>query len=675
MKSRSGKVPLLALVLAAVFLAAVGYLLVQDPGSARYDQDPDLTTDLTKELQQPEENEEYTGPIIGPGRETEDNGGRVQLNQEGTQENPGGVRGRVVSPQNKGVQGAKVVLTQRLQPAQTFLAQEEGRGVGRFSAVTDSGGRFQFLTLPAGQDFDVWVFHSEYAALQANPVTAIEGETQNLADIVLREGFRVYGKVTDSADNPLEATVEIRLQRNRFTGLSEGEQRQEDEDSGRLKVVETQADGSFEIRNLAQGIWRLRGNSEGYASAQVNPVVLMAQADKSDEDGDPMSKKVDLTLGPEFILRGMVINEAREPIENAQVTVTRARPRPIFSAYATSDSGGNFEVRGLQDGVYTVAAQAEGYTTERVSNVKADTATVEVVLAVKGTVTGRVIGPDGRAVTRFHLELMKVNKGTAMYGRTGRKLPVEDRNGNYSFSNIDKGTFVLLCTAEGMAPSYSPGFFVDRGDTVRGIDIKMRRGGKIFGYITSATTGKALPGAEILLRGPDYREADATHFFGGYLNDPNNVPNMSAKSNQKGYFELEHAFPGDVQVEIRHDTHLSDFRRVQVADSADVDLGSIELYAGGTVIGTVKDQKGRPVAGGTVYLNRQPETGGWFSANQTLDAQGRFRFIGLKPGTYDLTASGPQADGFFAIFTDERSKKVYLDSGKTVTQDLVIQVD
>lgn len=59
----------------------------------------------------------------------------------------------------------------------------------------------------------------------------------------------------------------------------------------------------------------------------------------------------------------------------------------------------------------------------------------------------------------------------------------------------------------------------------------------------------------------------------------------------------------------------------------------------GRVGGTVKDEKGEPIKGATVVAENPSSTPSSFTA--TTDDEGRFSIIGLRSGTWTLTASAP----------------------------------
>src|SRR5437667_275834 len=85
----------------------------------------------------------------------------------------------------------------------------------------------------------------------------------------------------------------------------------------------------------------------------------------------------------------------------------------------------------------------------------------------------------------------------------------------------------------------------------------------------------------------------------------------------------------------------------------------------GTMIGTITDESGSSLPGVTATITSTALPGG--PATTVTDEQGRFRFAGLAPGTYDLTLT---MDGF-AKRQDEGLRVI---TGGTLERNVVLKV-
>jgi hypothetical protein len=596
-----------------------------------------------------------------PGRDPVDTGpDRVELPPEpGQLGSPTGalgapVTGRVANEAGAPVAGAKVWATMRFRFGREIPLQaptEDARSL----QVTDARGTFRFDRLEAEQDMDLWVFHPDYAPEAGVAFAALPTEPQELPTIVLRAGITIAGVVQDTGGNPIQAQVELGLQdRNSFrTGTLE-EQREQDQRLGRLRMVNTDERGRFSFNNVSAGaIWSLRGSAEGYASAEIQAIFV--------QPGQVLPDQL-LVLDTEHVITGVVLNDEREPVGGALITVSRTQPRPIFTSTGRSADDGSFTLRGLPAGIYGMAATADGYGAGRVPKVEVDSAPVEVVMAKKGGVSGRVTGPDGAPVTSFSLELMRTRRNSTQYGATELTWQINDPSGSYKLEGLDSSTYVLLVRAPGSCPTYSPGFHIQR-EIVLGIDVQMRRGGTIVGLVTGGD-GQALARAKVSFHGPGYEPPVGDGFFGPDGSDPDNVPSLEAMTDASGRFVIEHAEPGNMKIYVEHAKHLPELLAVNVPEAGTAEVGTIRLYAGGSIFGLAVDETGAALSGGTVNLNYQ-EGEGLISRDALLDARGRFRFDGLRAGNYEIVAFAANPNEIW--FPPESDKqRVYVTEGKEV---------
>lgn len=652
-----GQVPILVLVLALLVLAALVWLLL-GTGSAPA---PAPAPDGSGAAQEAHDEAPAPVPFAGEAPALEDHGREVAPTRQPAQVGAprkgraGLVTGTVLDPDGKPLEGARVVLTERVPPGMLGLAATGQVGTLVYEARTDRTGRYRFRDMVAGKDYDMWVQHADYAPKAGPPVAAREGEEQEMPPVRLEPGYRVLGTVTDTDGRPLGATVTLRMQANRILPGPPEALLARDRELGRLREVQSDpATGAYLVDHLGPGVYTLRATAPGHGMEVVHPVVLTG--------GDRAEARHDLRLGAEFPIAGVVVDDQGQPVADVRIAVSRTRPRSaMVQAETVSGPDGRFELRGLPSGTYALNAMAADYSNTRIHQVEAGRTDLEVVMHHKGGVTGRVVDAGGRPVTRFAMEVFRVNPGAVMYGYTGRRMEFEDPNGNYLLPGFDPGTYRLLCRAEGFAPTWSPAFRVDR-DTVRGIDVTMVRGGTLRGVILSAATGRPLAGAEVVVHGPDYQEASATTLFGTPIGDPNNVPRQTARTGADGRFVLTNVTPERLKLEFAHPTHLSEYLVVEVAEGADEDVGTVRLREGGVIVGVAYDEEGRPLAGGTVSVTRTEQNGGFFSRSITLDAQGRFRVAGLRAGVYEVAAYPARSDTI--LFFSDAKVQVTVSEGQ-----------
>lgn len=569
------------------------------------------------------------------------------------------IKGRVINKDGQAVDGALVTLSQRYSNSTLMRGYNREQ---RFEATTGKDGTFRFRNLAAGVEMNMWVAHAEYAPSAGPPFASLQGEAQDLGDITLTEGFNIHGTVTDEAGNPLQATIEVRMQPNDAFRLgSNNDLRQVDEGMGRLLTVIADEQGNFKVNKLAANIWNVTAHLEGYASSPKNAISLHGKP-------RPRKEAIIIKLGEEYRIAGIVQDENRVPIAGAVINVARSQPRPVITADAVSDENGMFDVRGLQKGFYSLSAQAEGFSNGRASRVEANTNDLIIDLQVKGGVSGRVTNSNGRAVPKFSLEVFRTRTGNAMYSITGLVHRLESADGSYTLGNLDPGSYILLARADGLAATYSAGFSVQR-EMVDGIDIPMQQGGIVSGRVVDAE-GQPIPGAEISLHGDAYNPEELHSLFGASLGDPNNVPTMKTRSDRNGQFRLENAFLGSVQVMVKHQLYLPQLVAASVNEGGLNELGDVRLFRGSSIFGIAKDHEGQLLTGGSVNLTSK-DSSAFFHRTTTVDARGRYRFDGLKSGSYQVVALPSAAENSFMFPPETDNRSIYLNEGQDSEVDLV----
>jgi protocatechuate 3,4-dioxygenase beta subunit len=658
-----GQIPFLA-VLIGLLVVAIAMVFVLDPGTPNSN-DQNLVSEEDDPVQETLESADHTPEpdvtqnLVGERTATQDSDAEIQS------DGPRGaaIRGSVINQQNDPVPGATVVLTEQAAFSSLFAGGRDQRAMRTFQTRTATDGTFSFTKLPVDVQFGMWVHHSTYAPSQGVSVRALANEAQDLAPVVLGSGYRIFGQVTDDAGNPLQgAEVMVQLHASQNFGFRDADLMALEEETGRLRRAVSDGNGKYEMLHLSQGIYQIESQLEDFAAAIDNAVQCM---------GEDFDVERNLTLGTEHRLVGLVRDEAGNPIADALVAAARIRPRPIYSVETRTDENGNFELRGLPEGAYGLNTMPEGYAPARLTHVQSNRTDIELVVRQKGSVRGSVSGTHGEPITSFTLELFRLNKGTAQYGVTNRRMQFNDPAGEFHFTNLDRGSYVLLVRAPGLSPTYTGGFFIEREEH-SGVNVQLIEGGTIEGVVTDPN-GNPLAAAEVTLRGQDYLEWNANSIMADSIGDPNNVPVMTVKTNSQGRFRMENAYPGDHQIECKHSSYLTTYAGISVLADRNNDIGEVRLEQGGTIQGTVTSKSGSPAAGATVYLSLKDTNGGFFSRKALADAMGRFSYDGLQPGQYDLSAVQDDSTIFLFPGADPGSSaEVYLKLGRLESVKLTV---
>ena len=653
----SGKSNSLALVLVAIFVIGAGYF-VMSGGSA-----PVVNLPAIEDTQDNAPVINAADQLSSPGQEPE----RIDIERTSTDINNndidnlfadvigGTVSGKVVDENGKSVVGATVSLNQRYNAGELMRGYQSG---ARFETTSDRNGEFIFAGLAVGINMNMWVNHTDFAPKQGVPFAALEKESQTLPPTILRAGYVVSGKVTDRGGNPLQATVELKMQpSDAFRQGSTEEILAQDIASGRSITVTADGDGEFHVDKLAEGFWILRTSYDGFATAEIRPIMLL---NGKNADGQKV------VLPDEFTISGIVLDEQQMPIADAVIGVARTSPRPTLTGSATTNQQGEFKVRGLQEGSYGLSVQAPGYTNGRSGRVNAGDDNVQIVMQIMGSVSGRVSGSAGQSISSFQLEILRTRRGNQQYGLTGQRYKFTETDGTFDLPDLAPGSYILLGRADGYAPTYSSSFSVGR-TKVEGIDILLEAGGVIKGTIVDGE-GHPVSSAVISVHGEDFTLDANDTLFGSAIGDPNNMPQVKTRSNSKGEFTLDNVFAGTLTLQIEHNEYLDELVTSMASSGTTTNVGRIIIYQGGSVHGVAKDKNGEPLTGGTVTI-RSPN-GSFFQRTITLDAKGRYRIPGLAAGTYSVIAAAAADENSFLFPSEADKKSIYVNVGQDLELNL-----
>ncbi|MDG1405625.1 MAG: carboxypeptidase-like regulatory domain-containing protein, partial [Planctomycetota bacterium] len=450
----SGKSNSLALVLVAIFVIAAGYF-VMSGGSEPVNNLPAIedAPDDTPVISAAEQLSSFgdTAPDSINIARTSTNANNNDIDDIFADKIGGTISGKVVDENGKSIVGATVSLNQRYNAGELMRGYQAG---ARFQATSDRNGEFIFAGLAVGINMNMWVHHDDFAPKQGAPFAALEDESQTLPPTILSAGYSVSGKATDRGGNPLQATVELMMQpSDAFRQGSTEEILAQDIASGRHVTVMADGNGEFYIDKLAEGFWILRASYDGFATAEIRPIMLL-----NGKNADRQK----VVLPDEFTISGIVLDEQQMPIADAKIGVARTSPRPTLTGSATTNQQGEFTVRGLQEGSYGLSAQAPGYTNGRAGRVNAGAANVEVVMQVMGSVSGRVSASTGQSISTFQLEVLRTRRGNQQYGLTGQRYQFDQTDGTFELPDLAPGSYILLGRADGYAPTYSSSFSVGR---------------------------------------------------------------------------------------------------------------------------------------------------------------------------------------------------------------------
>jgi hypothetical protein len=299
-------------------------------------------------------------------------------------------------------------------------------GVNAGYAITDSNGFYRIVGLEAG----AYVVDAERPGFKTqHPETVVlvaETATINLIMLATPPG-QISGRVIDINNQPVRGALV------RATNTTDPELTRE---------IVTDPDGTFLIPRVPVGTWDVTVAGlafGGYTLPPVQPTPDGVYRNVQVRSGETTAVG-DFVLEPEPGTVTGTVTDANtgNPIPNARVTAVAGTNT---RADVTTDANGLYTFS-VPAGEYVITAVAPGYAPEsQTLNVPANTTTTlnfQLSLLPPGSASGRIVrrfggAPEPGVTVRL------------LFGTTEVVPPVTtDANGNYSFTNVPPGEYVVI---------------------------------------------------------------------------------------------------------------------------------------------------------------------------------------------------------------------------------------
>lgn len=468
--------------------------------------------------------------------------------------------------------------------------------------------------------------------------TAVAGEIEagtQAVVLTLNAGYSLPGRVVDSAGAPVKEFL-VRAE------PVEKDRKEWQPVRGALSQRFSDADGRFTLEGLHEGEWQIRAEAKNAPACSPQQVRVPAQ-----------SAPLQLTLAAGCTLRGTVVDPKGQPVRSARL---RAEPehedsnRFVFNGnrrFSTSaDAEGNFTIEGIPPGPLHLRAscdewaEAEPLPFDLAPGQKLEG--VRVVMRVPGRIRGIVLDGAG------HTDAARpVSLGGGPSGNW--QQTTSDSNGRFEFEKLAPGDYTVY-TQPKQEEVASAGDNREKASRVyqeqqRTLQVKVEEGA------TAEVTLGGLPKNALHLVGHvtcgGHAVADAyLQVWKHERSEDEEGRAFQCSAGDDGSYDLVLAGAGEYTINISAGSSSSTFVRFEVKVGADAQQTRDFELPGSHISGRVVDRQGKPLAQVWLQLGADAsvrgEGGRNVSGNVGTDADGRFQFEHVGPGTYEIVCGGAE---------------------------------
>lgn len=524
-------------------------------------------------------------------------------------------RGKVVDDRSRPVAGARVSLD-RMEGEDSSQRPE-----GPEPTETDLEGQFLIVDLAAGR-YDLLIESPGFvpAALPGVSIPSQRREV-DVGTIALARGASLEGRVLDSAGEPIEG-AEVELKPIGPVAPTS---------------VRTGVDGRFVLADLAGGArYDLGIQREGYAEVEVEGV----QA--------PTDEPLTVVLESTCHLSGRVLDSGGRAVPGATVMIVQARGRiasasgPTFTQRrgrgATADDSGSFRIEEVEPGIVQLQAAAPGFGDGKPLELDIepgrDVEGIDLVLPAGVVISGRVRGPDGRAVGGARVRII----GVAARIESEFAETSSDGTGRFRLEGVKPGSHRVEAAREGYGRAVRE---VEAREGEAGVDLTLVAAWPVSGRVVD-DVGQSVAAARGALRPVEGTDEG-----------------VETVSLDDGRYAFPAVADGAYTLVFGREGYASSAPQRVVIEEGPIEGLEVRLPAGASLVGLLAGVEASEL--GRVEITASGPRGQVRQGRP--DAEGKYRVRGLAPGAWRvearITEDGRRATG--AVTVESGAREVYLD--------------
>jgi Carboxypeptidase regulatory-like domain/Phosphoesterase family len=370
--------------------------------------------------------------------------------------------------------------------------------------------------------------------------------------------------------------------------------------------------GAYTITGVPAGSYTVTATATGYTTKTQSGVSVSAGKTTTQNFVMPATSGIS----------GTVVDTETPAKPVTAATVSYSGINGSGSTTSINSGTGAYTLSGVPAGTYSVTASATGYTSQTVSGVVVSAGTttpgVNFTLTANSGISGTVSDTESPARPVSGASVVYAGTGST----TGSGSTTTNTSGLYSFPGLPSGTYSVSVSESGFTTPTPQNVTVTSGKTATA-NFTMAANSSISGTV-SDTESPAQPvnGATV-----------------SYAGTGTSVGSGTIQTSSGGSYTFNGVPPGTYSVSVS-DTGFTTpaAQNVTVMTSTPLTGVNFTLTANSSISGTVTDSSDNPIPSATImYAGTGSSTG---SGSVTTSA-GSYKFSGVPPGTYTISASAP----------------------------------
>jgi protocatechuate 3,4-dioxygenase beta subunit len=553
------------------------------------------------------------------------------------------VSGRVWDQNKQPVAGARVTVSG---------ARNE------FPVFSDVEGRFKVDAVAPSSRCTASAVGVDETRGASDPFVVLAGRPVENIDVKLAASGRVTGTVRTPDGKPLVGAM-VRFVGGRLDENNAWNFQQQFQSVDRWPVG---PDGRFEISAAPEGNVTVRADSEGFLPAWKNDVIVRANQETSGLELI-LKNSVEISGRVEAQVGGVVPGATIVAQYNGTGAETGRRRQQGFVSglsgdpTAQSDAEGKFTLKGLQEGLYSIYAQAPGFAAGTRVTTKTGAGDVILRLATGKKISGSVKDEGGSPLPGVPVRAQKIENtpNNDWYWWGGSQVYTAP-DGTFELQDLADGAYDLICSA-----AWTWGREVNVEDTkLQGVNA-----GRDDAFIT-VKTGSVIEGRLVDRDDQPVRVAWITaQFETGDQRNQDWSSQRWAQAKPDGTFRVAGLKPGSYTIYAYGDFKMNTQKGVG-SGARDV---KIQVEPGFAIGGRIRDVEGLSLAGQANFQVRKSGDANWGWMNVVQPGDGSFIVLGLDQGRYDLqiTVQDYAPTVLSGVAAGERDLTVVVQKGLEVT--------